>query len=72
MRQEFHETLSVSAPPEAVWRTVREIPAVLGWISIVRGVTEVEPVFEVYMSPGSVTERLHFFAAAYVHWYALA
>ncbi len=28
-------------------------------------VTEVEPVFEVYMSPGSVTERLHFFAAAY-------
>lgn len=43
MRQEFHETLSVSAPPEAVWRTVREIPAVLGWISIVRGVTEVEP-----------------------------
>ncbi len=28
-------------------------------------VVEVEPVFEVYMSPGSVTERLHFFAAAY-------
>ncbi len=28
-------------------------------------VDEVEPVFEVYMSPGSVTERLHFFAAAY-------
>jgi len=28
-------------------------------------VTEVQPVFEVYMSPGSVTERLHFFAAAY-------
>ena len=26
---------------------------------------ELEPVFEVYMSPGSVTERLHFFAAAY-------
>jgi nudix-type nucleoside diphosphatase (YffH/AdpP family) len=24
-----------------------------------------EPVFEVYMSPGSVTERLHFFAAPY-------
>lgn len=28
-------------------------------------VIDVEPVFEVYMSPGSVTERLHFFAAAY-------
>ena len=26
---------------------------------------EVQPVFEVYMSPGSVTERLHFFAAPY-------
>ncbi|MFE9728652.1 NUDIX domain-containing protein [Streptomyces sp. NPDC005794] len=24
-----------------------------------------EPVFDVYMSPGSVTERLHFFAASY-------
>lgn len=28
-------------------------------------VDDVQPVFEVYMSPGSVTERLHFFAAAY-------
>jgi nudix-type nucleoside diphosphatase (YffH/AdpP family) len=26
----------------------------------------VQPLFEVYMSPGSVTERLHFFAAPYV------
>jgi len=26
----------------------------------------VRPLFEVYMSPGSVTERLHFFAAPYV------
>ncbi len=26
---------------------------------------KVEPVFEVYMSPGSVTERLYFFTAAY-------
>jgi len=26
---------------------------------------ELEPVFEVYMSPGSVTERLHFHAAPY-------
>jgi nudix-type nucleoside diphosphatase (YffH/AdpP family) len=25
----------------------------------------VQPLFEVYMSPGSVTERLHFFAAPY-------
>ena len=31
------------------------------------GVTigDLEPVFEVYMSPGSVTERLHFYAAPY-------
>jgi nudix-type nucleoside diphosphatase (YffH/AdpP family) len=29
-------------------------------------VGEVTPVFELYMSPGSVTERLHFFAAPYV------
>ncbi|MGY1857152.1 NUDIX domain-containing protein [Modestobacter sp. SYSU DS0290] len=26
---------------------------------------DLEPVFEVYMSPGSVTERLHFYAAPY-------
>lgn len=26
---------------------------------------EVQPLFEAYMSPGSVTEKLHFFAAAY-------
>ncbi|WP_350347945.1 NUDIX domain-containing protein [Agromyces sp. G08B096] len=29
-------------------------------------VGEVEHVFDVYMSPGSVTERLHFFAAPYL------
>ncbi|WP_394554332.1 NUDIX domain-containing protein [Agromyces sp. MMS24-JH15] len=30
-------------------------------------VGDVEHVFDVYMSPGSVTERLHFFAAPYDH-----
>jgi nudix-type nucleoside diphosphatase (YffH/AdpP family) len=30
-----------------------------------RRVGEVEHIFDVYMSPGSVTERLHFFAAPY-------
>jgi nudix-type nucleoside diphosphatase (YffH/AdpP family) len=30
-------------------------------------VGEVERVFDVYMSPGSITERLHFFAAPYRH-----
>lgn len=30
-------------------------------------VGEVERVFEIYMSPGSITERLHFFAAPYRH-----
>lgn len=28
-------------------------------------IAEVRPVFEAYMSPGSVTERLHFFVGAY-------
>jgi nudix-type nucleoside diphosphatase (YffH/AdpP family) len=28
-------------------------------------VLDVEPVFEAFMSPGSVTERLHFFVARY-------
>ncbi|MGK5551349.1 NUDIX domain-containing protein [Actinomadura kijaniata] len=28
-------------------------------------VGELEPVFQIYMSPGSVTERLHFYAAPY-------
>ena len=43
MRQEFHETLRVSAPVEAVWRTVGDVPSVLGWISIISDVSEVEP-----------------------------
>lgn len=29
------------------------------------GVTDVRPVFSAYMSPGSVTERLHFFVGTY-------
>lgn len=28
-------------------------------------ITAIEPVFEAYMSPGSVTEKLHFFVADY-------
>ena len=30
-------------------------------------ITEVKKIFEVYMSPGSVTEKLHFFVAEYSH-----
>lgn len=30
-------------------------------------VGEVEHLFDLYMSPGSVTERIHYFAAPYVH-----
>ena len=30
-------------------------------------ITEVKKIFEAYMSPGSVTELLHFFIAAYSH-----
>jgi len=43
VRQEFHETLRVGAPPEAVWTTVGDVPSVLDWISIVSDVSEVEP-----------------------------
>jgi carbon monoxide dehydrogenase subunit G len=43
MRQEFHETIQLAAPPEAVWATVSDIPTVLSWISIVEAVEEVDP-----------------------------
>jgi carbon monoxide dehydrogenase subunit G len=43
MKQEFHETLQLEAAPEAVWRTVADVPTVLSWISIVGDVSEVEP-----------------------------
>jgi 8-oxo-dGTP pyrophosphatase MutT (NUDIX family) len=42
------------SPEDAVHREVEEELGVT--------VGEVEPVFDVWMSPGSVTERLHFFA----------
>jgi carbon monoxide dehydrogenase subunit G len=43
MKQEFQETVHVEAPVDAVWATVGDVREVLGWISIVAGVTEVEP-----------------------------
>jgi carbon monoxide dehydrogenase subunit G len=43
MRQEFHETLTVAQPPEAVWAVVSRIPTVLSWISIVEQVEEIAP-----------------------------
>jgi len=43
MRQEFHETLTVARPPEAVWDVVSRIPTVLSWISIVEQVEETAP-----------------------------
>jgi carbon monoxide dehydrogenase subunit G len=43
MKQDFHETLRLQASPDAVWRTVSDIPTVLSWISIVGSVQEVEP-----------------------------
>jgi nudix-type nucleoside diphosphatase (YffH/AdpP family) len=45
-------------PAEAIRREVAEETGVV--------VGAVRRLFEVYMSPGSVTERLHFFAAPYV------
>lgn len=41
MKQEFSESLTVDAPPEAVWATVSDIPTVLSWISIVESVEDV-------------------------------
>ncbi|WP_412538320.1 NUDIX domain-containing protein [Longispora sp. K20-0274] len=49
--------LDGDAPGEAVRREAAEETG--------HAIGEVRPVFEVYMSPGSVTERLHFFAAPY-------
>jgi carbon monoxide dehydrogenase subunit G len=42
MRQEFHKTVSVDAPVGAVWSAVGDVREVLGWISIVEAVHEVE------------------------------
>jgi carbon monoxide dehydrogenase subunit G len=41
MKQEFKETLVVDAAPDAVWRTVSDIPTVLSWISIVESAEDV-------------------------------
>jgi nudix-type nucleoside diphosphatase (YffH/AdpP family) len=49
--------LDGEAPAEAIRREVAEETGV--------EIGPVVPLFEVYMSPGSVTERLHFFAAPY-------
>jgi carbon monoxide dehydrogenase subunit G len=43
VRQDFQETVRLDAPRAQVWGTVSDIPAVLGWISIVESVREVEP-----------------------------
>jgi len=43
MRQDFHETLTVAQPSEAVWAVVSQIPTVLSWISIVEEVEETAP-----------------------------
>jgi nudix-type nucleoside diphosphatase (YffH/AdpP family) len=49
--------LDGDAPAAAIRREVAEETGV--------EIGAVVPLFEVYMSPGSVTERLHFFAASY-------
>jgi len=41
MKQEFRESLTVEAPPEAVWATVSDIKTVLSWISIVESAEDV-------------------------------
>ncbi|WP_040815320.1 NUDIX domain-containing protein [Nocardia concava] len=49
--------LDGDAPHEAIRREAQEETG--------HRIGKPEPVFQVYMSPGSVTERLHFFAAPY-------
>jgi nudix-type nucleoside diphosphatase (YffH/AdpP family) len=49
--------LDDDAPEEAVRREAAEETGV--------EIGQIQHVFDVYMSPGSVTERLHFYAAAY-------
>jgi carbon monoxide dehydrogenase subunit G len=43
VRQEFQETVRLTAGRDAVWRTVSDIPTVLSWISIVGTADEIEP-----------------------------
>jgi carbon monoxide dehydrogenase subunit G len=43
VRQEFQETVNLTADRAAVWQTVSDIPSVLSWISIVGTAEEVEP-----------------------------
>jgi len=50
--------LDDDAPDVAIRREVAEETGL--------AIGEVEQVFQLYMSPGSVTERIHFFAAPYV------
>ncbi|MFE3193903.1 NUDIX domain-containing protein [Nocardia sp. NPDC059240] len=49
--------LDGDSPSEAIRREAQEETG--------HHIGEVQPVFEAFMSPGSVTERLHFFAAPY-------
>jgi nudix-type nucleoside diphosphatase (YffH/AdpP family) len=51
--------LDDDAPETAIRREVKEETGI--------DVEEVTPLWESFMSPGSVTERLHFFAARYEH-----
>jgi carbon monoxide dehydrogenase subunit G len=43
VRQEFQETVRLTAGRDAVWRTVSDIPTVLSWISIVGTADVIEP-----------------------------
>ena len=67
----LHFSRKIDAPAEMVWETMldddapevairREASDELGVI-----VGELRHAFDLYMSPGSVTERVHFYVAAY-------
>lgn len=43
-RSEFHRVLSVSSAPDESWTTLTDVPKLMGWISIIEDVTELEPL----------------------------
>ena len=43
-RSEFHRKLTVLASPEQSWKTLTDVPLLVGWVGIVEDATEIEPL----------------------------
>lgn len=43
-RSEFRRELTVTSGPEATWKALTDVPRLAGWVSIVEGAAEVEPL----------------------------